>query len=275
MANASAPRRKRTVTTFFIGFVVGLVVGQTVEYLLSEKTLKALEEAQSAWVVSVSAMAPLELATNYWSDVSRLLRPEPSVSPFTCEEEEALYEQQCLIERSPMSGGAAPWIDCDTLSRTLGTPERARACADRAAEIERQKTFKLERGKYLAPATALFVAWDRLTQDGGMSYVYAILQLGLGLLGFMVGYNLWVDRRRFLPNSFIEWIIGVPVGVILAASALAFVLKWLMIGALAGFGQVVSLAGLCAGCTGTVGFCWFCFKQFTAYAASHVLSPRV
>ena len=124
----------------------------------------------------------------------------------------------------------------------------------------------------LSPLAGLARTWQRLTWDGGWAYVWAILQLGIGLAAYLALHALDGSTGSRWPRGLWGWIIGVPVGTIVCASALAFVLKYLMLGGLLAFGWFTCFAATAAGAAGVAGFCWFLFVELTKHTVSTVVT---
>ncbi len=128
-----------------------------------------------------------------------------------------------------------------------------------------------------APIFALFHTWTRLTVSGGISYFWAVLQLGTGLIGFLALYGpVFGDRRRqiYMPEGVWGWVVGVPIGTIAVASVTAMILKYVMLFGLYLFCQVTSLAALCCASMGTLGICWWWFSEIAKFSAGAALTPK-
>lgn len=125
--------------------------------------------------------------------------------------------------------------------------------------------------KLLAPLVGIAAAWTRLTHDGGSSYFWAILQIVTGFAGFLVFYA-WIGDDGSEGVWF--WLIAVPIGTIVTASCLAFAVKYMMLGALAGFGWFTCFAGLCCGATGVMGFVWYCVINLTENGVQSAAAPK-
>ena len=262
----------RRLVYLLIMMVVAITVGKAVEYVLSQEGLEELREAQIEWVRSVSDMTPLALATNYRRDL-RYLRGADTGLEMSCDEQTRLYERQCLgsTDEQPASPIA---LDCEATRRVLEDPRRPELCEAREADLQLRSSWRNTDAGYLTPLAALYMGAQRLIQPGGIAYLFAALQLGLGLLIFMAAHRIWVDADRILPDSAAGWLLLFPFGVVVAASASAFVLKWFMLGALGIFGDLVDLAILAAGSTGFAGMAWAAFREVSADVATDMLSPK-
>ncbi|MDA4847285.1 hypothetical protein [Hoeflea poritis] len=337
----AAPRKSsflRKVLFFLAAFVISLGIGRAFEYLTTKSTYDAALELQQGWFNSVSTMAPLALATNYFSDVLELASTGrgpvievPVLQPATREDEPGQSTgksgHQCRLlpvaEQTKKQSVAEPVSDsspainadyCRNLSLSrrscldqLGSPtydqcEAAqrefqekfeRECAGWEAGIQRTLELQAELpmvsssppsndrrgvGEVLsAPLFAIYYTWARLTASGGISYFWAILQLGAGLIGFLALYGpLFGDRQRgiYLPEGFGGWAIGVPIGTIVVASATAMILKYAMLLGLYLFCQVTSFAAFCCGAAGLVGFCWYWATELAKHSVGTVLTPN-
>lgn len=126
-----------------------------------------------------------------------------------------------------------------------------------------------------APLAGLLLAWQRLTFEGGWSYVWAILQLGAGFLAWLfVHAALFAEptQRSLWPEGVWAWVLGVPIGTVLGASVLAFAMKYLMLGGLAAFGWLTCFAAAACVATGLAGLCWYLVVRLAEHAASNAAS---
>lgn len=125
--------------------------------------------------------------------------------------------------------------------------------------------------KLMAPLVGVAAAWTRLTHAGGSSYFWTILQLVAGLAGFLVIYS-WLANGA--SDGLWFWLFGVPIGTIATASALAFAVKYIMLGALIGFGWFTCFAGLTCGATGVLGFIWLCVVKLAEHGVQGAVAPK-
>lgn len=344
----SAPPKQpflRKVLFFLLAFAVSLALGRAFEYITSEKMQAAGLEWQQEWFNSVSTMAPLSLASNYFQDVLQLgssgiaphiaepekqtekaedksdetepkgavqcrllpaperLKQSPAVDP-VLENLAQTKENECLL-LSLTRKGCLQYQGTDYYSTCTAEQDRIneqfeRECAGWEAGINRQfeQMSELRRMEFeqrqanqnlpkksppslgeraSAPLRAIYYTWLRLTAAGGISYFWAVLQLGAGLLGFLALYGLlFGDRqqRRYLPEGFLGWTIGLPFGTIIVASISAMILKYLMLSGLYLFCEVTHLAALCCGATGILGLCWYWGTKLAEFSAGSVLTPQ-
>ncbi len=96
------------------------------------------------------------------------------------------------------------------------------------------------------------------------------------LLQCLVGFGafkFWT--RRESDTGFVQWVIGLPFCLVVLGSVSAFATKWLMLGGLALFGQLSSLAGLAAGAGGLVSLGWYLATRVLEVSASDALVSSV
>ncbi len=125
--------------------------------------------------------------------------------------------------------------------------------------------------KLIAPLVGIAAAWTRLTHEGGSSYFWAILQLVAGFVGFLV-ICAWLEEGGSEGVWF--WLVGVPIGTVVTASVLAFAVKYVMLGALFGFGWFTCFAGLCCGAVGVAGFIWSCIVNLAEHGVQNAVAPK-
>ena len=123
-----------------------------------------------------------------------------------------------------------------------------------------------------SPFWAFAVTGVRLWDATG---VVSLVQLALGALAFCV-LNFWRTKGEtlFIGNFWLSMILA-PIGIVLLASALGWVLLGVMKGALYALSWVTGLAATAAGATGVVGFCWLCVTELTKKGAEHVITPEI
>ncbi|WP_136660288.1 hypothetical protein [Nitratireductor sp. XY-223] len=105
---ASPPRKRSLVRKaffFFLAFAVSLGIGRTFEFLTSESTFEAALRLQQGWFNSVSTMAPLALATNYFGDIWVLASTgrapvieAPEIQPASAEDKPEQTEQDGTVQ---------------------------------------------------------------------------------------------------------------------------------------------------------------------------------
>ena len=248
--NDAAPTRgkltaARSIFLFLLAFVASIFVGKGFEILTSETTFANILQVQSQWRSSLEAMAPFSLATNYMDDISHI-----------------------------MDGGDWTWAP-PNYQRVTSSPFDAAPLTGLAEPQHQEEVDGVWR---IAPVGALYRTWTRLTYSGGWSYFWAILQLGVGLLGFMVAFSSLegtTSSPRYFPEGIWGWLFGVPLGVVAAASVLAWCFKYVMLGGVIAFGWFADLAGACCTATGIGGFCWFCFHKFAEYSVAEAIETKL
>ena len=123
-----------------------------------------------------------------------------------------------------------------------------------------------------SPFWALAMTGARLWYSTGF---VSLIQLGLGALAFCV-LNFWRSKGEtiFLGDFWLTMILA-PLGIVLLASVLGWVLFGIMFGALFALSWVTGLAATAAGATGVLGFCWLCVTELTKKGAEHIVTPKV
>jgi hypothetical protein len=328
---------------FLITFAISIVVARAFETFLSCDTMISANHWQQRLYGSVSAMAPVALATGYIDDALYLARggsfarQAERPSSLQAPTQVALLPAcQASCERSqgtsddghaaPVPGTGAPTangltplekldavdgitvLDRDEACRSLNLltycelfSEGYGECMARANELKENYGYDCEgwedprlraiidarehpvieytppggekrgMGHILsAPLGALLLTWGRLTATGGWSYVWAILQLAVGFLAYLLVHAYVLadpkDRGR-LPVGLWAWVLGVPIGSVLCASGIAFILKYLMLGGLAAFGWFTCFAATACAAVGVAGTCWFYAVKLAEHAA--------
>lgn len=340
------PRQVRGMMNYFFLFFVSLALGKGVDVLLSADAMLAANRWQQGIYRSVSAMAPLSLASNYLHDLtldyqhrpwglsdSEIARMEDAsdaalanasandcviaeetaagAHPFSggslllvadagiCRHTARASDPVCthsidaalpvlLAQAAEPESGSRPSLqdmesppindsiiirDVDDLKNGGGRPLPGPAPPAPGYEPPRDRTIG---GILATPAVALLRAWMRLTYPGGWSYLWALAQLGAGFLvwRYIHGYVMAGPRRQGRwPDGLLGWAIGMPVGIVLGASAVAAVLKYLMLGGLAAFGWFTCLAGMACAAAGLLGTSWWLVVKFAEYA-SQAEPPR-
>jgi len=123
-----------------------------------------------------------------------------------------------------------------------------------------------------APMKALFATVASLVTAGG---IVGLMQIGMGIAAIWIILDILAKRKIFEVTHGILFFVAWPPAVILAASLIAFALKSLMLGALAGLSWITGLAAGAAGATGVIGFCWYCLQKLGEKGAEHALTPKI
>lgn len=295
-SGATQPGSKRKVLLFLLGFPVSLLIGWLFGVVTDPATYAGAQRLQAAWYGTVSRLSPVALVTGYIDDVLHVARtgevdwkPDPAVAQKKSPEEMACYrlalelEESCKERRLTKDGTACVHYDpdkvavlrakCPTLYHPAYNPRPLPTIAEPEKPDWRKESIKF----YLSPALAVVRTWNRLTREGGISYFLTAVTLLGGLLGFMVVHAAFLSedyRRSFFPENIWVSVVLVPLGTIASASVVCFFLKYIMLGALALFGWITGLAGLCCAATGTAGYCWWCFHKFAEYSVGKMVEPK-
>ena len=294
MAKSQRLRIRRGTRRFLTGFAVMLVVSAIFQGATDEKTFRVAQAAQERWITVMSAFTPWNLVTGYWSDLKASFRGDFSWSPPQRSDEETIAGfELCKSESDRIYLAAAceaptslVTLDyCEKARKRLANPKlpwcEGEGPQGETATVEPEAVSPLlddrpnaKGGGILAPFWALYRTWTRLTYDGGISYLYAFAQLGAGLLGVLLLTNLATNGRQTWPDHPVGWLILFPAGLIGCASVLAFIFKWLMIGALTMLSWLTDLAAISAGAAGFAGFCWWVIVKLAEYSTQEALTPK-
>ncbi|MEC9368332.1 MAG: hypothetical protein VX871_06510 [Pseudomonadota bacterium] len=290
-----SPGRKWFV--FLLGFPVSLALGWVFQVLTNPSTYAAADKLQRSWYNTVSRLSPVALVTGYVDDVLHVARtgnigwdPPAELGPATrspeqlaCDRLARELEESCKERRLTKDGTACVNYDRNKVAvMRVQCPDHYHSSYNprplpTLPKAERPDWRKEGIKFYLSPMLAVARTWNRLTYEGGISYFLAIVMLVGGLLGFMLVHVSFLSEarpRRFLPDNFWVGVVMLPLGIVAGASVVCFVLKYIMLGALALFGWITGLAGLCCAATGTAGYVWWISHKFAQYSIGKVVAPK-
>lgn len=294
------PSRLRKIFIFFLGFPVSLALGWLFGILTSPETYRAAEQTQRAWYTTVAQLSPVALVTGYGKDVLHVMgtgdtswAPEAPVTPreksaeeIECDRLERALAGKCREMRATGNGMKCVNYDDEALSAFVKQCPRhphpifgPRLPANyNPHAVQPQPKGKEIAGRVMsAPLFAIARTWNRITYEGGLSYVLAVVMLLGGVFGFMLLHARFfspANRVAYFPDSIWSWLLLVPPGIIACASVVCFFLKYIMLGALGVFGWVTGLAGLCCAATGTAGYAWWISHKFAQYSLGKVVAPK-
>lgn len=280
-AARARPSRARGIATLLAGFIVSLLVSKGFEIVTKSETYRdgveavtgtiyaELLEVQESWRQFVGCSAPLALATTYWDDLWYIYDRGPAAT---------------FPDRDGSTGSVSP---CTAHAAGAGWTPEDRQMSTEKVIVPFQDTTTLslapERDSMnfefvLVPFLALIRTFLQLTSEGGWSYLWISLQIAMGVPAFMLAFAYLEStptETRYFPENVAARIILVPAGVVVAASVLAFGLKYLMLGGLMALGWFTGLSGACCGATGVAGFYFWCTHKFAEYQVSGAVQRKV
>ncbi len=247
---AASKSWSRWFVELLFGFLIFIAVGKFFEILGSRESINYAHQLQMKWIKTVEELSPGRLAQTFFEESLasprlRCLRSCPQVRDCSYLQGEA--DKKCQSD----------WRRYEICSADC----RARY-ADRNSGVSGSGALGLFFMGFVMTAGTLWAVGE----------YFLLLQLGIATLAIIALRR--VRKRLFIFEGPIGFVF-VPLAIVGAGTAIAFIFKLAMLAALHALGWLTGLAALAAGATGVLGACWFCAVKIGEKSTEHILTHKI